>query len=518
MKRTIIATKALLFLLLAISGMARAQDFLPVVKDNAEWNIMWKATSQWSWLRITESLRVEGDTLMDDLLYKKVVRMVSSEGPYWPGNTENFELYGLIREETSGKVYYRPIDQDTTYLLYDFGMNVNDIASMHWCQLPNQINEVLVRIDSITTQYIAGMDRRVYYVSSKDNMPGSAWSWLNTWIEGIGAAEGLLYSCHTTGGSGITLHKLLCYHENGDLLYQNPSYEECVVDSNDFLSVAGFFSEWNVLRKSSVQPPFVCVTESFKTENDTLVDDIPYLKVLRKLSSKTSSCYGSTDHYELYGLIREEVSGKVFYRPVDQGEEYLLYDFGLGVNDTAVMHFCQSPDPSDEVVIRVDSVKKQFIGKLNRKVLFISSRSNIPNAEWQWTNTWIQGIGSLEGLLYSCYPTAAPDKPHHELLCYFKDYTRMYKNSEYNDCIVDGYITSLAEEVAFPAFFDSRSQKLWVQDAPIIVTLYDLLGHEVFRKQIRINDSVDLSFLSGGVYIVLCRTEEGRCHSLKIIK
>ena len=210
----------------------KAQEFLPLVKDDAEWNIMWFAISQPPFDRITESLQFEGDTLVDDMHYKIVMRKISSETHYWNGNTDYYSLYGLIREEPSGKVFYRPISQDTTYLLYDFGMNVNDTALMRVEQTPNPVGNVLVRIDSITIQNIAGADRRVYYVSSKDyNVFPSEWRWLNTWIEGIGATEGLLYSCSCTECGGGTKKELLCYHEDGELLYMNPEYDTCWVDT-----------------------------------------------------------------------------------------------------------------------------------------------------------------------------------------------------------------------------------------------------------------------------------------------
>ena len=122
--------KTILVLLLFAAGTAKAQDYLPVVKDNAEWNIMWQSTSSWPTIQVTESLRIDGDTIVNDMHYKKVMRLLSSEGPHWPGNTEEHELYGLIREEPEGKVFYQPINQDTVYLLYDFNMNVNDTVVM----------------------------------------------------------------------------------------------------------------------------------------------------------------------------------------------------------------------------------------------------------------------------------------------------------------------------------------------------------------------------------------------------
>ncbi len=57
--------------------------------------------------------------------------------------------------------------------------------------------------------------------------------WLNTWVEGIGATEGLLYSCHVVSAGGITLHELLCYHVDGELVWQNPIYNTCLIDNYD---------------------------------------------------------------------------------------------------------------------------------------------------------------------------------------------------------------------------------------------------------------------------------------------
>ena len=216
----------LALLLMAGGATMQAQEWMSLLKDNSEWNILWQSTGVPTPELITESLVISGDTLIDGELYKKVLRKLSSETQYWHGSME-YDLYGIIKEEESGKVFYKPKEQEVEYLLYDFGMNVNDTAVMYWCQNPNC--EVHVRIDSIATQHIAGAERRVFYVSSKD-MYGDEWHWLNTWVEGIGAMEGLLYSCHVVSAGGITLHELLCYHEDGELVWQNPNYNTCLID------------------------------------------------------------------------------------------------------------------------------------------------------------------------------------------------------------------------------------------------------------------------------------------------
>ena len=218
----------LALLLMAGGATMQAQEWMSLLKDNSEWNILWQSTGVPTPELITESLVISGDTLIDGELYKKVLRKLSSETQYWHGSME-YDLYGIIKEEESGKVFYKPKEQEIEYLLYDFGMNVNDTAVMYWCQNPNC--EVHARIDSIATQHIAGSERKVFYVSSKDTY--SDWIWLNTWVEGIGAMEGLLYSCHVVSAGGITLHELLCYHEDGELVWQNPIYNTCLIDNND---------------------------------------------------------------------------------------------------------------------------------------------------------------------------------------------------------------------------------------------------------------------------------------------
>ena len=216
----------LVLLLMAGRVTIQAQETTNILKDNSEWNILWQSTGVPTPESVTESLMVSGDTVVDGVLYKKVLRKLSSETHYWHGSLE-YDLYGIIKEEESGKVFYKSKEQEIEYLLYDFGMNVNDTAVMFWCQNPNC--EVHVRIDSIATQHIAGAERRVFYVSSKD-MYGDEWHWLNTWVEGIGAMEGLLYSCHVVNAGGITLHELLCYHEDGELVWQNSTYNTCLID------------------------------------------------------------------------------------------------------------------------------------------------------------------------------------------------------------------------------------------------------------------------------------------------
>ena len=394
-----------LLLLLAMTGLAKAQDYLPLVKDNAEWNIVWKATSQWSWLRITENLQLEGDTMVDDMHYKKVMRKISSEAPYWHGSTEDYSLYGLIREEPEGKVFYQPIDQDTVYLLYDFGMNVGDTASMHWCQLPDPIWDVTIRIDSITTQFIAGMERHVFYVSSKSsNVP--EWRWLNTWIEGIGATEGLLYSCHVTAAGGITLHELLCYHENGDLLYMNPDYDTCFVDTNNTpVEFAPVGAEWYYERLYLEGWNYTGIAyDRFRSLRTVEIDgwECKEIELFQNLD-----CDGLVNPHTEYRYIHQE--GNQVYE-VENGQRLLLYNFDKNPGESWF-----APKYDVEVYVIDTSTIILEDGSV-RKVL-----QTFTLDDHLYINNIIEGVG-LDRSLFPFYDLEGPPPcKHSQIRCYSED-------------------------------------------------------------------------------------------------
>ena len=68
MKRTNITTKALLFLLLAVAGAAKAQNtHLSVVKDSIEYNTLYDLSTNITYLT-TQTLMMDGDTTIEDTM------------------------------------------------------------------------------------------------------------------------------------------------------------------------------------------------------------------------------------------------------------------------------------------------------------------------------------------------------------------------------------------------------------------------------------------------------------------
>ncbi len=224
MKRTSIATEALLFLLLFAAGTSKAQNtHLSVVKDSVEYNTLYVIQGSPIWYYTTQTLMMVGDTMLDGVSYKKLYEKWSDFFNI------NFELIGFVRE-IPDKVYYRPIDKTDDYLLYDFGLDVGDSTFMYYDQF--EWGGVYVRIDSIVSKFIGDTIRDCYYVSSRDEGYQN-WAFYNTWIEGIGALQGFLNPCLCQQIGGYSWPQLLCYKDHGEILYMNAYYNTCIIGGSD---------------------------------------------------------------------------------------------------------------------------------------------------------------------------------------------------------------------------------------------------------------------------------------------
>ena len=205
-----------LFTLLALLLMAggvktQAQEYVPMIQEGNEWctleAIVCKDTEGHyntlvNWL--------SGDTLINEVRYAKVMETLNGEGtPY---------QVALLREE-DGKVW-ETYNGNSEILLYDFTANVGD-------SLVCGYGDYFV-LDSISIEQIGGVDRKKFWFGLEYDFTGEPYA-METWIEGIGSDLGLLYcgSYYFCGG----YYRALCFHQDGELIWQNPEYDACVITS-----------------------------------------------------------------------------------------------------------------------------------------------------------------------------------------------------------------------------------------------------------------------------------------------
>ncbi len=170
-----------------------------LVKENRLWSntlIGTESGSQYqSWW-----IRFNGDSVVSDTTYSIIYRSDSE-------SHENWYKYGLIREDSSNKVFLRKNNYD--YLLYDFNLEVGD--SIRW---PYGGYCHVAIVDSITLDFWENPLKRIHFYL----YGSSGYIWPYPWIEGIGSTQGILSGVEYIGIVGGA-YALVCYSENEVLKY-----------------------------------------------------------------------------------------------------------------------------------------------------------------------------------------------------------------------------------------------------------------------------------------------------------
>ena len=189
---------------LMLGGMTmKAQDYHPIVEDGKQWNVLfsypWSPPEPQS--KYTDIYKIEGDTLLGGVEYKKLYTTRDEQ-------LTNWQFCRALREEDR-KVYM--YEGGNERMLYDFSMQVGDTICVYddgngyqRCMVVSEIGETLV-----------GDEPRQQIVLEYP------FSETETWIEGIGSLYGILGSGSQFLVGGWT--DLLCYYEDGDLIWQNSS-------------------------------------------------------------------------------------------------------------------------------------------------------------------------------------------------------------------------------------------------------------------------------------------------------
>jgi len=251
-------------------------------------------------------------------------------------------------------------------------------------------------------------------------------------------------------------------------------------------------------------PSFTIMTEFIKFEGDTFIDLFTYKKVFR-----------STDEFQNnwapYGFIRETLDEKIFYR-TNISQEFLLYDFGLNINDVietiGICGYANSENlsPIKFKVSQIDSlqfgteIKKRF----HMNPIFENDTSTIP------TDYWIEGIGSTSGIFH--WEALLVGGDSYELLCFKNNDSLIYQNPSYNSCY---YITDLEKnnnEYFIDIYPNPVKNKLKIKIKNLDLNkifrleIFDIFGNKIFFKEINDNFEIDKNYLKTGIlfYRVLC--------------
>ncbi len=394
--------------------------------------------------------KLSGDTVINSKTYKRILHLDTKHH----NNRYDWFSDGFMREENK-KVYYTDKFSKREWLNYDFSKQVGD-TFLSGIRKVSAIDEVM----------IYNKLRKHYYIVD-DN--GHA---CDEWIEGIGSITFQLLTPNSCGTVG-SMNVVLCYSEDNVVKFTNPRFNLCYSKNPDALINTNKL--WSMQRITVANPSSYWSYYLKIIDQDTTINNKIYKKVLR-----------SDDEFHLkweyYCCLRETFDKKIYRiggpTGIDKGNdtiEYLIYDFNLKKGDKFV-------------VGKVDSVKDVIIGDRSRKCLYFG------NNYWV-TDTWIEGIGSLCGLLNVGLCSWMGGEC--SLLCYLENDTIKYHNSEYNYCFYKKSVnieelerTNLGIKIyPNPANIQSVISYDLSEKSNVIFTIYDMMGREV-DKLIKINEDV----------------------------
>jgi hypothetical protein len=238
-------------IILAFTPVLKSQNYVPFPTEHVHWNVFYAGTCEEK-APDTTLLRyaIYGDTIINEVLYKKLCLE--------SGDTLNPDVraIGGIREENkqifyNGETIYTGTDS-WEYLLYDFTKRVGDTIKHH----PQRgFYSVVLGIDSV---WVDGVFRKRYEVDNH-------WFFHNPdyIIEGIGSVKnGHLGHISDIPTCGTHYWEFICFKENNEVKYLNPSFSGCFPD---FLFMGSDFAATDLLIKVYPNP----VDQNLYIENNT---------------------------------------------------------------------------------------------------------------------------------------------------------------------------------------------------------------------------------------------------------
>jgi len=258
-----------------------------------------------------------------------------------------------------------------------------------------------------------------------------------------------------------------------------------------------------------------CKTEVYYTDGDTLENGQVY-KVL------------SGFHYISRAFwLREDIQEQKVWLSLiidSKRQEFLLYDFSLGVGDSVAMYNPISPFPQNGGIYKVDSIVPRLLmdGQYYRFYYF-SATASVQSPQQP---VWVEGLGSLS-LINA--PGGTPTLQNHgQISCYFKLSGQLYENLDtISDCTVR-YLSSSSEALDKDTRVQPRITNgefsLWLinlNSRTYEYSIWDSLGRKLSSSTFTSSDSsyeVPLDNMENGYYLIQLRDiEENQVYQLPFL-
>jgi hypothetical protein len=242
---------------------------------------------------------------------------------------------------------------------------------------------------------------------------------------------------------------------------------------------------------------------------DTTINGIAYKKIWQAEDQNHSNWY-------LSGFIRQDSAGNVFARNT-QGIEGMIYNFNLEVNDSISIH---NPFFGLEFTTHVSQIDTIVIqpGGISRKRITLAPSSWGGNNEY-----WIEGVGSVAGILWSGLHAFSLTGAKYDLSCHWQNGNLVFKTNIFTGCYVSTVSVDVNEAgeiltiYPLPATPQSVIHFEGLPGNNYHIEIWNMFGQKIQTRPISSGDTVILSpfHLKAGVYIMTLLSDNQVVKSLK---
>ncbi len=253
-------------------------------------------------------------------------------------------------------------------------------------------------------------------------------------------------------------------------------------------------NQWNVLR-DYVNPTHF--SEIMKVDSDTLVDGRMCKKAVSTRDTSTSAVFEKR-----YLLFEDSIARKIFSLD-NQNNLKLYFDFGVQLGDTIALY---SPIYNSIDTFIVSQVSSVIINSSSRIKITLDYYSY--DFHMQDVDTWIEGIGSLKGLIYG---NMTPEivGSQYSLLCMSNFSQTLYQNTNFTQCYYTNVNIEEFERNSVLIFPNPIvNNEFWIKSnsvtntSTIEVELFDIYGKLVLKTSVDINqNSISTANLPKGIYL-----------------
>lgn len=229
-----------------------------------------------------------------------------------------------------------------------------------------------------------------------------------------------------------------------------------------------------------------------------------------------SEDFGTTAQY----LREDTIEKKVYYRRDFGHDEQLYYDFSMEVGDSI-------EGANWPCMLFLDSVKIINYFGIERETFYLHSNWYDEFDEAAFNPVWVEGIGSLSGILNNEKSPELAFAGSTELNCYYYNDLLQYQSnmaSEYG-ChfesigiteIIGDYLKLYPNPAKDYFYID---YKKCVFNKKLTLKLYDIFGNCIKQKSINCDkEQIDISNLPVGLYLINISSDNKTLYSNKLIK